>query len=102
MPALAAAGFHVVAPDLRGYGRTTGWENSYDTDLRPFRTLNMARDVLGREPRHLQQCPVGEQDDPLLVHQDHAVGKRVQEDRDIGGHGQRCAPRLSGRFTDPS
>ena len=26
MPALAAAGFHVVAPDQRGYGRTTGWE----------------------------------------------------------------------------
>jgi len=25
MPALAAAGYHVVAPDLRGYGRTTGW-----------------------------------------------------------------------------
>ena len=23
---LAAAGFHVVAPDLRGYGRTTGWD----------------------------------------------------------------------------
>ncbi|MDQ2779557.1 MAG: alpha/beta hydrolase [Pseudomonadota bacterium] len=23
---LAAAGFHVVAPDQRGYGRTTGWE----------------------------------------------------------------------------
>ena len=25
MPALAAAGFHVIAPDQRGYGRTTGW-----------------------------------------------------------------------------
>ena len=24
MAPLAAAGFHVVAPDLRGYGRTTG------------------------------------------------------------------------------
>ena len=24
MPALAAAGYHVIAPDLRGYGRTTG------------------------------------------------------------------------------
>ena len=23
---LAAAGYHVVAPDLRGYGRTTGWD----------------------------------------------------------------------------
>ena len=26
MPLLADAGFHVVAPDLRGYGRTTGWD----------------------------------------------------------------------------
>ena len=24
MPALAEAGYHVIAPDLRGYGRTTG------------------------------------------------------------------------------
>src|SRR5215470_7268354 len=27
---LAAAGFHVIAPDMRGYGRTTGWDDSYD------------------------------------------------------------------------
>ena len=25
IPALADAGYHVLAPDLRGYGRTTGW-----------------------------------------------------------------------------
>src|SRR6187402_1976309 len=30
---LAAAGFHVVAPDQRGYGRTTGWDAHYDGDL---------------------------------------------------------------------
>ena len=30
---LAAAGFHVVAPDQRGYGRTTGWDADYDGDL---------------------------------------------------------------------
>ena len=47
MPALAAAGFHVVAPDQRGYGRTTGWEADYDGDLRPFRILNAVRDALG-------------------------------------------------------
>ena len=27
---LAAAGFRVVAPDQRGYGRTTGWDAEYD------------------------------------------------------------------------
>ena len=26
MPELAAAGYHVIAPDQRGYGRTTGWD----------------------------------------------------------------------------
>ncbi|MBV8889039.1 MAG: alpha/beta fold hydrolase [Alphaproteobacteria bacterium] len=44
---LAAAGFHVVAPDLRGYGRTTGWTAEYDGDLSPFRLLNRVRDAIG-------------------------------------------------------
>src|ERR1700736_5516680 len=43
---LAAAGFHVVAPDLRGYGRTTGWDADYDGDLGSFRLLNAVRDTL--------------------------------------------------------
>ena len=44
---LAGAGFHVVAPDQRGYGRTTGWSADYDGDLAPFRLLNLVRDALG-------------------------------------------------------
>jgi pimeloyl-ACP methyl ester carboxylesterase len=47
MPLLAEAGFHVVAPDQRGYGRTTGWSADFDADLRPFRLLNAVRDALG-------------------------------------------------------
>lgn len=47
MPVLAAAGYHVVAPDQRGYGRTTGWAEGYDVDLMPFGLLNMTRDALG-------------------------------------------------------
>jgi pimeloyl-ACP methyl ester carboxylesterase len=47
MPTLAEAGYHVVAPDQRGYGRTTGWSANYDDDLRPFRLLNAVRDALG-------------------------------------------------------
>jgi len=46
MPALAAAGYHVVAPDQRGYGRTTGWDPDYDGDLTSFRILNIVRDAL--------------------------------------------------------
>src|SRR5690242_11128445 len=44
---LAEAGFHVVAPDQRGYGRTTGWDSDYDGDLESFRILNLVRDTLG-------------------------------------------------------
>jgi len=44
---LAAAGFHVVAPDQRGYGRTTGWDGNYDGDVASFRTLNLVRDAIG-------------------------------------------------------
>ena len=43
---LAAAGFHVVAPDQRGYGRTTGQSIAYDQDLRPFSMLQLTRDAL--------------------------------------------------------
>ena len=47
MPALAEAGYHVVAPDQRGYGRTTGWDTRYDGDLASFRMTNLVRDALG-------------------------------------------------------
>lgn len=43
---LAEAGFHVVAPDQRGYGRTTGWSDAYDQDLKPFSMLRLAGDML--------------------------------------------------------
>ena len=44
---LAAAGYHVVAPDQRGYGRTIGWDGEYDGDLGSFRLLNLVRDAMG-------------------------------------------------------
>jgi pimeloyl-ACP methyl ester carboxylesterase len=47
MPALAEAGYHVIAPDQRGYGRTSGWDASYDGDLNPFRLTNLVRDAMG-------------------------------------------------------
>ena len=47
MVPLAAAGFHVIAPDQRGYGRTTGWSADYHGDLAPFRILNAVRDAIG-------------------------------------------------------
>ena len=47
MPALAEAGYHVIAADQRGYGRTTGWDAKYDGDLNSFRLLNLVRDTVG-------------------------------------------------------
>ena len=47
MTPIASAGFHVIAPDQRGYGRTTGWDGDYDGDLGSFRLLNLVRDALG-------------------------------------------------------
>ncbi len=47
MVPIASAGFRVIAPDLRGYGRTSGTDVQYDDDLAPFRPLNEVRDMLG-------------------------------------------------------
>jgi pimeloyl-ACP methyl ester carboxylesterase len=46
IPPLAAAGYRVLAPDQRGYGRTTGWDPAYDGDLASYRVLNLVRDML--------------------------------------------------------
>lgn len=43
---LAEAGFHVIAPDQRGYGRTTGCPAGYDDDPAPFRITNLVTDML--------------------------------------------------------
>ena len=47
MGPLAEAGYHVIAPDQRGYGRTTGWNADYDGELNSFRLINLVRDALG-------------------------------------------------------
>jgi len=47
MPALAQAGYYVIAPDQRGYGRTTEWDPAYDGDLSSFQIINLVRDMVG-------------------------------------------------------
>src|SRR3954451_22539177 len=44
---LAEAGYHVVAPDQRGYGRSSGTDVAFDADLWPYSLLNYVRDALG-------------------------------------------------------
>lgn len=48
MPALADAGYYVVAFDQRGYGRTTGWDTSpfARTNMSEFTMTNLVRDVV--------------------------------------------------------
>ena len=47
MVPLAEAGYHVVAPDQRGYGRTAGHASCYDVDLSEFGMINLSDDVVG-------------------------------------------------------
>ena len=46
MTPLADAGYYVVAPDQRGYGRTTGWDDRFDGDLQSFTISRIAIDAL--------------------------------------------------------
>lgn len=43
---LAKAGYHVIAADQRGYGRSGGTDVTFDQDLAPFSTLNRVRDMM--------------------------------------------------------
>jgi len=44
---ISEAGFHVIAPDRRGYGRTSGSSVRFDDSLDPFTPLHQVRDILG-------------------------------------------------------
>lgn len=44
---LAQAGFHVVAPDHRGYGRSGGTDTRYEDSLVQFSAVNRVADTLG-------------------------------------------------------
>jgi alpha-beta hydrolase superfamily lysophospholipase len=44
---LAQAGFHAVAPDLRGYGRSVKAPVKFDDNILPYRLLNRVSDVQG-------------------------------------------------------
>jgi pimeloyl-ACP methyl ester carboxylesterase len=43
---IADAGYRVIAPDLRGYGRTGGTDVAFDDDLAAWRTLNEVTDMV--------------------------------------------------------
>ena len=45
MTLLADAGCYVVAPDQRGYGRTTGWDDRFNGDLQSFTISRTALDA---------------------------------------------------------
>ena len=44
---LAQAGFHVIAPDLRGYGRSVKIPVTYDDDFSQYSRRNLVSDVVG-------------------------------------------------------
>jgi len=53
LPMLAAAGFHAVAPDLRGYGGTERPEKGYDLDTLANDVVELARYLQPGRPVHL-------------------------------------------------
>jgi pimeloyl-ACP methyl ester carboxylesterase len=46
MGLFAEAGYHVIAPDQRGYGRTSPTPTPLEDDLAPFEILNLVRDMV--------------------------------------------------------
>jgi pimeloyl-ACP methyl ester carboxylesterase len=44
---LASAGFHAIAPDLRGYGRSVKIPVTYDDDFSQYSRRNLVSDVVG-------------------------------------------------------
>ena len=46
LPVLAAAGYHVIAPDQRGYGRTSGGDDSLDGDWQASHMLQLVDDAV--------------------------------------------------------
>ncbi|TNE60859.1 MAG: alpha/beta fold hydrolase [Alphaproteobacteria bacterium] len=46
MPLLADRGYHVIAPDQRGYGRTTPEPVSFGDAIEPYSLLNLAGDMV--------------------------------------------------------
>jgi len=57
MPGLAQAGYYAVAPDQRGYGLTTGW----DDDVARYGMVNLVQDAVSLLDR-------------LQIHKTHIVG----------------------------
>ena len=93
---IAAAGYHVIAPDLRGYGRTSGTDVRYDDDLAPFRTLNEVRDM--RRAGVRVRLPLGRRGDRtrLRLAARGVVRARAAGRLPFGGDDERAVRRSAG------
>ncbi|NCW80541.1 MAG: alpha/beta fold hydrolase, partial [Betaproteobacteria bacterium] len=47
LPLIASQGFYAIAPDLRGYGATTGWDSSYSGPWQRASMMQLVADVVG-------------------------------------------------------
>ena len=47
LPLIALQGFYAIAPDLRGYGATTGWDSRYDGPWQKASMMQLVADVVG-------------------------------------------------------
>jgi len=46
MPILAKEGFKVIAPDMRGYGLTSGGGKKYNSDISEYRLMSLSTDII--------------------------------------------------------
>ena len=79
---LAAAGYRVIAPDQRGYGRTTGWDGRYDGDLASFDLLNLVRDQAGNLLVYKGLSDIGQQGETVTLKatvKEHNIRDGVQQ-----------------------
>ena len=50
IPFLSAEGFRVIAPDMRGYGQTSGGGKEFHADISEYRLLNLSTCLLYTSP----------------------------------------------------
>jgi pimeloyl-ACP methyl ester carboxylesterase len=65
---LTEAGYHVIAPDQRGYGRTSPAPVRFEDDLAPFELLNLVRDMVALT------AALGIKSVPCVIGHDYGAG----------------------------
>jgi pimeloyl-ACP methyl ester carboxylesterase len=97
IPALADAGYHVLAPDLRGYGRTTGWDEG-DVAIFPHARSGAGLRRAAFPPSHQGQSRGGPR---LRLAARRVLRAHASRCVPLGGADERAVRRPAGEAVDP-